>query len=176
MSLEHLVTDEVWKAVPDFENHYEVSTYGRIRSLKRERDKLRAEPLILKVEVRARYYYASLCKQGVKSAHRLHRLVLAAFVSPQPDGMEACHIDGDNLNNRLDNLRWGTKQENMADKARHNTLVRGEMQWNSKLTADQVREIRSLSGTLSHSQIGKRFGVYQQTITRIINRKSWSHV
>lgn len=52
--------------------------------------------------------------------HRLvHQIVLEVFVGPRPDGMEACHNDGDSMNNRLDNLRWGTRASNSADTRKH---------------------------------------------------------
>lgn len=50
----------------------------------------------------------------------IHRLVLEAFVGPCPEGMEARHINGDHQDNRLENLCWGTKEENMKDRVLHN--------------------------------------------------------
>jgi len=53
-------------------------------------------------------------------AHKLvHRLVLEAFAGPCPDGMEACHGDGDPTNNRRLNLRWDTRSSNQLDTVRH---------------------------------------------------------
>lgn len=57
--------------------------------------------------------------------HLMHRLMLLAFVGPCPDGMEACHNNGDPSDNRLDNLRWDTKQSNQADRIEHGTSVEG---------------------------------------------------
>lgn len=49
----------------------------------------------------------------------VHRLILEAFKGPCPEGLECCHNDGDAGNNRLENLRWDTRESNLADKARH---------------------------------------------------------
>lgn len=50
---------------------------------------------------------------------RVHRLILEAFVGPCPEGMECRHLNGDKADNRLANLSWGTRQENMDDKRKH---------------------------------------------------------
>lgn len=51
---------------------------------------------------------------------QLGRIVLIATIGPRPTpGHECCHWDGDPTNNRLDNLRWGTPEENQADSKRH---------------------------------------------------------
>ncbi len=50
-----------------------------------------------------------------------HRAVLLAFVGPCPEGMEACHNNGDPLDNRVENLRWDTRSNNTLDKVAHGT-------------------------------------------------------
>jgi hypothetical protein len=57
----------------------------------------------------------------VRSNQFVHRLVLAAFVGPCPEGMEVRHLDGNPANTRLANLRYGTHSENELDKVRHGT-------------------------------------------------------
>jgi hypothetical protein len=51
----------------------------------------------------------------------VHQLVLEAFVGPRPRGMESCHNNGNQTDNRLVNLRWDTKSENNLDRVRHGT-------------------------------------------------------
>lgn len=58
----------------------------------------------------------------VGSHQFIHRLVLMTFVGPCPEGMEACHLDGDVLNNGVENLRWDTHESNMGDKKEHGTM------------------------------------------------------
>jgi len=57
-----------------------------------------------------------------KKGRFVHRLVLETFVGPRPHGMEARHLDGDRTNNRVENLRWGTRKENVADAIKHGTF------------------------------------------------------
>ena len=73
-----------------------------------------------------RYFCVNLCRDGKKKAHRIHRLVLEAFVGPCPEGMECRHKDDDKSNNRLDNLSWGTRMENAADRIANGNQWRGE--------------------------------------------------
>lgn len=61
------------------------------------------------------------CRPNFKLKTRpLPHLILEAFVGPRPPGLEACHNDGNPLNNRLGNLRWDTHESNMEDLRRHN--------------------------------------------------------
>ena len=108
---------------------------------------------------------------------RVAALVLSAFVSPRPEGMQACHGDGDKSNNRLSNLRWDLPAGNYADRDRHGTTARGERVGNSKLVAEQVREIRRLAtAKVTHNEIGRRFGVSKALVGKIVYRKCWTHV
>jgi hypothetical protein len=99
----------------------------------------------------------------------VHRLVLEAFVGPCPEGMEACHNNGDTADNRLVNLRWDTKQANVADKLKHGTQPAGSLSANATLTADDVIAVYLLAAA-GHKQedIGAILGVGQNTISGIL--------
>ena len=71
-----------------------------------------------------------------------HRLMLHAFVGPCPDNCEALHINGNRLDNRLENLRWGTRKENVADAIKHGTATIGSRNGAAKLTDEMVKSIR----------------------------------
>jgi hypothetical protein len=60
-------------------------------------------------------------KYAQKSNRYLHHLVLEAFVGPRPPGMQCRHINGDSLDNRLENLAWGTASEDNYDRVRNGT-------------------------------------------------------
>jgi len=55
----------------------------------------------------------------------------------------------------------------------HGTVYKGEDQWNSKLTEDEVHEIRRLKGKKTQKEIGEMFGVWHSTISLIHSRKQW---
>ncbi len=120
----------------------------------------------------------SLCQGGIISRKLVHRLVLEAFVGPCPEGLECRHIDGNAKNNRLFNLKWGTKKENGEDRVTHETSNRGEAHGLAKLTAEKVRLIRRelVDRKESYDAIAKRHGVSRKAITRIRDGICWSHL
>jgi hypothetical protein len=114
-------------------------------------------------------------KNPVRLRVRVHTLVLTAFVGPRQDGMEACHNDGNPLNNRLVNLRWGTRADNMRDMIAHDRSVRGEKCYQSKLTATDVRNIRLLLASgVAHPEIARRFNITKGCVSDIKTRRCWS--
>lgn len=62
---------------------------------------------------------ASLRRDGTAHTELVHRLVALTFIGPPPPNSEVCHNDGDPGNNRLENLRYGTRSENVLDQVRH---------------------------------------------------------
>lgn len=128
--------EEFWKPVVGFEGLYDVSSWGRVRSLPRERTSGRV--LRPKFDHKG-YVRVSLGKGNVR---QVHRLVLEAFSGPAGAGREGAHLDGNPSNNRLENLAWKTSAENKADQRRHGTLPLGDARPNAKLSDDDVRVIR----------------------------------
>jgi hypothetical protein len=108
----------------------------------------------------------------------VHLLILEAFVGPCPDGMQCLHNDGDPGNNRLSNLRWGTRVENAADRRRHGTCPIGERNGCALLDTDKVRAIRLARATTRKTlkQIGQEYGVSLHTVHLIVKRRNWKHV
>lgn len=120
---------------------------------------------------------------------RMHRSVAETHVGPCPPGMECRHINGDSLDNRSENLKWGTHSENMRDCIRHGTLRgafragepclhnRGELNGSAKLKRSDVPEIRRRTAAgESQSSIARRYGVSRMAIWKIVEGKSWTHV
>jgi hypothetical protein len=67
-------------------------------------------------------------KKHYKKFWKVHQLILWAFVGPCPDGMTDCrHLNGIPSDNRIVNLKWGTRQENIHDAIRHGTFRGGGM-------------------------------------------------
>ncbi len=112
--------EEFWLPVIGHENYYEVSNYGRVKRVA-PGNHTRPGFILKPNKVRSGYLIYALYKNGVKTYHLAHTLVLAAFVHPRPEGMEGCHNDGDRENNRLDNLRWDTHSNNQLDMVKHGT-------------------------------------------------------
>lgn len=102
----------------------------------------------------------------------VHRAVLLAHVGPPNDpAMECRHLDGNPGNNSLSNLAWGTKVENMRDKARHGTERRGEAKPGARLTVDEAHAIREDSR--SSRTVAAAYGVSHTTVISIRRGLLW---
>jgi len=103
---------------------------------------------------------------GAWTQARACRLVCEAFHG-HAEGREARHLNGQNTDDRADNLAWGTSAENSADTFRHRTQPLGEKHHNATLTDAHVDEIRSLKGRMKQSEIAERFGITQGYVSEI---------
>jgi hypothetical protein len=112
-----------------------------------------------------------VCLRG-GSSRFVHTLVLEAFVGPCPDGMECLHGDDNPANNRMDNLRWGTRRENIADAMKRNRTPSGERHWNCSISQSTLSEIfaKKRDG-LRVFEIARELGLKPQTVSKIINGK-----
>lgn len=117
-------------------------------------------------------------RNGKTRRYGAHHLVCWAWHGSCPDGMECCHKNGIPVENREDNLRWGTAAENMEDRRTHGVMVCGERQWQAKLNDDLVREIRKTheNGRGVVTETAKALGVSDMAIHKAIRRESWKHV
>ena len=158
---------ERWLPVVGYENLYEVSNFGRVRSALKGH---------LKIATRSKdgRLLMLLWKNNRPQCIKIHRLVLLAFLGKPPAGCEGCHNDGNPANNHLDNLRWDTAQANQQDRVKHGTSNRGEQCGTSKLTEKDVLAIRADSR--KQKEIAAAYGVRESQISRIKNRVRWGHL
>lgn len=115
---------ETWLPVVGYEDSYEVSSHGRVRSIPRVDNLGRPWPgcmLKLVPTKRGDHWSVSLSRNGINRTLKVHRMVAEAFIGPPPDGTECCHGNGDGFDNRVENLRWDTHQSNVRDSLMHGT-------------------------------------------------------
>lgn len=164
---------ENWKQIPLEEAlGYEVSNLGHMRSWWGKHRNILSSPRGLKLRLLpSKRLQTSLCW---RKQHFVHRLVLLAFVGPPEAGQECRHLDGDPTNNKLGNLKWGTKSENMADRDLHGMTARGGRNGRAKLSMEAVLEIRRRYSQGSRQKdLAIAFGVHQCTISVIVRREGW---
>lgn len=105
---------ELWRRIPQHPR-YEVSNYGRVRSLARN------GLCYLKPEIANGYPRVAL---GRKHRHKyVHRLVALAFLGSCPAGQEVRHKNGIRTDVRADNLEYGTRADNVRDAIAHGTFT-----------------------------------------------------
>lgn len=114
---------EEWRSLPGYEGVYKVSNLGRVKSLARvdNRGHRVRERILSQWPHPSGHISVKLSLNGCHRLGKVHRLVLMSFVGPPPEGHEALHGDGNPANNRLENLSWGTRSENIYDRVRHGT-------------------------------------------------------
>lgn len=162
-----------WDAVETWiviEGHpeYEVSSWGNVR---------RGERVLLP-NFTGGYPYVSLSTHGVATIHRVHKLVINAFIGPAPfvDAM-AAHNDGTPSNCRASNLRWASAVENQADRIRHETKIQGSEVFGAKLDEAAIPLIRErIQNGERYPSIARDYGVSISTISLIKLQRTWTHV
>lgn len=182
---------EIWKPVLGWEDAYEVSNLGRVRSVDRVAMRKDGKPLkvkgrILLAKPNGRGYPRVTLNRGGESGWALvHRLVADAFLDA-PDGEIGClrgqfvinHKDGNKINNAVSNLEWVTTSENYHHAKRTGLLSHiGTANGRSKLTGEQVTEIREkyIAGA-RQVDLAAEYGVDQTSISRIVRGVGYADV
>ena len=132
MNTSSKVQKEIWKDIPNYENLYQASNLGRIKSLSRlilrkDGNSRISKDRIIKNNINKKnnYSYVSLCCNGIKKSYTVHQLVAMTFLGHVPCkfGLVVDHIDNNPLNNSLCNLQIITNRKNCSkDKWRINTV------------------------------------------------------
>ena len=177
---------EIWKDIGGFEKLYQVSDFGRVKSLpRRVRNRnghalTKGRILTPGIDKKRLRLYVNLYNKNKPTTRLIHQLVLRAFVGPCPEGKEVAHWDGNPSNNRLGNLLYCTHAENISHKKIHGTEPQGEKHYGAILTERVVREIRKnyiarcpINGAAAFA---RKLGVSQVTISDVVSGKNWKHV
>ena len=103
---------ETWKAIAGFEDLYEVSDLGRVKSL--NYNHTGKEKILKPGKTHGGYLMVNLCKDGHGKTVKVHRLVAEAFI-PNPNNLETVnHKDEVKTNNTVSNLEWMSRVDNVA--------------------------------------------------------------
>jgi len=173
------MSEEIWKDVVGYEGMYQVSSHGRVMRVAGGQGTW-AERILRPRKGRNGYVRVGLSRGGENEDAYIHRLVAEAFLGLQPSpDHEVNHKNGIRDDNRVENLEWVTRSQNL--KHAYRTLgveprnLRGEDIGNSRLTYQEVRQLRRLymSGEYTQAELARRFGVSQSTVSRTIRGETW---
>lgn len=175
---------EFWKKIPNIDG-YEASNIGRIKSINRVipiingRIKSKTIPeCILKPILLEGYPSVSIRVNGVVKLKKIHRLVAETFIE-NPDNLpQINHKDGNKLNNSIVNLEWCTPKHNIKHAIENNLITRkkGEEHYFSRLTKEDIINIRELRKTRKLNEIANIYGISFQHVSDIANIKTWKHL
>jgi hypothetical protein len=174
---------EEWRTIPGSEGLYSVSDLGRVRSEPIQTSRLgRQRGRILRCCPGTKgYLQFRLCRlDGRQTTTKVHRVVALAFLGPRPLGAQINHKSGNKLDNSVSNLEYVTCRQNIRHAWRIGLYSRdhmcGERSHRARLTAEDVRHIRSPRANTSLAELARQFGVTKSTVSQVIKRKTWKHV
>jgi len=144
---------ELWKDIVGYEGYYQVSNYGRVKSLRKNK--------ILNQRNRSLYLAVSICFNGVNKSYNVHRLVAIAFLPNINSLPQVNHKDENKKNNHVSNLEWcSAKYNNRYSKA--------------LLTEDDVASIRELrTQGYKLKEIADIYNINFRHVSNIVNYKRW---
>lgn len=169
---------EIWKSVLNYEGIYEISNLGNIKSLDRKIPDGRKENSFrikkgntIKAS-KLKYSQVILCKNKIRKAHLLHRIVATAFLENKENKPCVNHKDLNKQNNKVDNLEWCTYSENNIHAIKNGAK---KPYWIDKKRSQETKDKISLSkkGKLSNR---KNYIVSQETKDKISNTLKNKHI
>jgi len=165
---------KIWKDIEGYEGLYQISNLGNVKSLIANMNR-RKRLLKAKFE-KDNYAYVSLYKNKIAKNKKIHRLVAQHFISNPENKLEVNHKNGIKTDNRVDNLEWCTRSENVNHAIINNFYKNsGENNYNSKFSQNQINIIRKKykNGGISITCLAKEFNISISGMSNIINHKRY---
>lgn len=172
--------EEIWKDIKDYEGLYQISSYGRVRSLDRyvkgrynNMQLIKGKILSICYNKRVNVYEIHLRKNNKRKCFKIHRLVADAFVyNDDPENKTTVnHIDGNRANNSVENLEWVSYSDNLehAYTKLHRPINRPKYMKRRCLCIDKITNVKTLYESIEATSRGT--GVSTTQIRRIANNE-----
>ncbi len=164
--------DEIWRIIPDSNERYQVSNYGRIKSFAYNKK----DGQILNCFVINGFKQVQINTKKSKRKFYVHKLVAQIWISkPSNKHNFVTHLDGNLKNNHISNLEWHTRKT-LTEKHRE-FGNRKRVIKNSKLNESDISHLKSmLERGIVQSKIAKLFCISEMQVTRIKRGENWGHI
>lgn len=175
-----MIKEEKWKDVVGYEGLYQVSNLGRVKRIGKAPGTVPG--YILSTPLNSDGYPICCLHNNGRKTTRVHRIVARAFLGTPPTNKpEVNHLDGNKSNNRIENLEYTSRSENLKHVfrclGREPVRICGEKSGKNAITEEDVREIRKLAGQkIPYSKIEKLYPIGKAQIRRIVILEKWKHV
>lgn len=176
------VQEEIWKDIPGYEGRYEVSSLGRVRSLRQANShgggtKIRNIPLLRKIQVNTSGYLdLALQKNKKQYTVSIHRLIAMAFI-PNPQRLpEVNHIDGNKFNNSIENLEWVSSRNNQLHAYRTGLKRKLKHEQNPKAILNREQVLEIFNSALTQRQLSEKYSVSMACINNVKNGYAWCEI
>ena len=171
---------EIWKPVKGFKKFYSISNFGRIRRDCSGHGLCKSGRILRIATSKDGYKKICLCKYGKQYTKHIAHMVLEAFIGGRPNGYETNHKDGNKLNNKVSNLEYVTRAQNIAH-AWENGLrdsCRGENHCSAIIKEKEVVLIRKMyaTGLYSIRGLAKMVDISVWIVTDVILKRTWKHI
>lgn len=175
---------EIWKDILGFENYYQISNFGNVRSkdrLVKSKNNSFAKKIgkIKKAAITNGYKTVLLSKENTEKGIGIHRLVALHFIPNPLNKKEVNHIDDNKLNNDLSNLEWATSSENSKHSYDNGLQIsrKGSKHHFAKINELDVLNMFILfKNGISKKDISKQFShISYSSVCRILKGKTWKH-
>ena len=169
------IEGEIWRDIEDYEDDYQISNFGRLKSFKNGQVK------ILKPHVDKDGYLQSVfTKNGKHKWFKLHRLVATAFIPNLKNKPQVNHIDGHKMNNHVSNLEWVSQSENNLHAAETGLIKSGEDHCRATLKNEEAIWCRKVykprDKDFGATALARKLGVTREIIKEIVRGKTYKNV
>lgn len=168
----------------DFTNFYQVSNYGRIKSMGiyhgKTNNYFKKEHILKVIISNSGYTRVCLKKYGIGKDFSIHRVVACTFIKNHNNLLEVNHKDGNKLNNCVSNLEWVTKSENVKHafdnklKISKGLSMPKELNPNSKFTNLEIKDIREKrKNGIKLKDLASEYNTHISYVCEICKNKHW---